>query len=55
LGVQYNAALNLTKKHVSSLKALEKADSIGDLQFYAIANFYAIENYLKDEGYFHYE
>jgi hypothetical protein len=47
LGIQYNAALNLTLKHLSSLKG--NIDTIDD------SKFFAIENYLKTEGYFDYE
>jgi hypothetical protein len=49
LGIQYNAALNLTMQHLSSLKALQISNDINDVEFYAI------ENYLKREGYFDYE
>ena len=47
LGIQYNAALNLTKQHMSSLKVLQNSDVLVD-----DSRFYAIENYLKSEGYF---
>lgn len=50
LGIQYNAALNLTKHHMSSLKVLQNPDVLVDG-----SQFYAIENYLKSEGYFDYE
>jgi len=49
LGIQYNASLNLTKQHMSSLKALQMANDINNDQFFAI------ENYLKIEGYFDHE
>ena len=47
LGIKYNAALNLTLQHLSSLKG--NIDTIDD------SKFFAIENYLKTEGYFDYE
>ncbi len=50
LGIQYNAALNLTKQYMSSLKVLQNPDVLVDG-----SQFYAIENYLKNEGYFDYE
>ena len=47
LGIQYNAALNLTLQHLSSLK--------GNIYTIDDSKFFAIENYLKTEGYFDYE
>ena len=50
LGIQYNAALNLTKQHMSSLKVLQSLDVLVD-----DSRFYAIEKCLKSEGYFDHE
>ena len=50
LGIQYNAALNLTNQHMSSIKVLQNSDVLVN-----DSRFFAIENYLKSEGFFDYE
>ena len=47
LGIQYNAALNLTNQYMSSIKVLQNSDVLVN-----DSKFFAIENYLKYEGYF---